>query len=283
MTERPHFGEEGRLQKEVDKYFPTIAIHRADQKNVGDMNSRPDLYFKWLNPTKIVDIEDSNFSQIAREFENSTIVVGGGGLLFEGSFPEIYGRNFSSLYQSSRKLLVAWGIGHNNHGGENIRLPDLDMYDIAGIRGGSKYHWVPCSSCLSPILDEEYPINHDVVFFRHKFHPFPEITTDGGIPTMDNSENNINEAIRFIASGETVLTNSYHGAYWGILLGRKVVIIDPFSTKFQGLKWKVPVISASNWQSALSETRIYPEALNESREANNNFADLVRNLLATHE
>lgn len=287
MGERLQSHDQTNLS-ETDRQSELIAVHRIDEKNVGDLNSRPDLYYNWLNPTKVVDIEDANLSTIIGTSGNPSIIVGGGGLLFEGKFPQIYADNLDYIYKSKKKLLIAWGIGHNNHGRDKISLPDLSLYDLAGIRdyiapelsgSSDKYYWVPCASSLHPTFNNQYPIEHDVVFFQHKFHPSQEITTGLHIPTMDNSGKDASEAIRFIASGETILTNSYHGAYWGILLGRKVIIVDPFSTKFQGLKWKVPIASTDNWQSALQATSAYPEALYESIEANNDFAALVQERL----
>lgn len=288
MRERLQYHDQTNLSKESDRQSELIAAHRMDEKNVGDFNSRPDLYYDWLNPTKVVDIEDANLSTIIGTSGSPSIIVGGGGLLFEGQFPQIYADNLDSIYKSNRKLLIGWGIGHNNHGGDKISLPDLSPYDLAGIRdyippelssSQKNYHWVPCASSLHPAFNDTYEREHDVVFFQHKFHPSQKITNDLGITTMDNSGNDVNEAIRFIASADTVLTNSYHGAYWGILLGRRVIIVDPFSTKFQGLKWEVPVTSTHDWQTALQATRRYPEALHESREANDNFATLVQDRL----
>ena len=44
-----------------------------------------------------------------------------------------------------------------------------------------------------------------------------------------------NKTIEFIGSGDVVVTNSYHGAYWATLLG-KVVVAFPWASKFYGLK-----------------------------------------------
>ena len=56
------------------------------------------------------------------------------------------------------------------------------------------------------------------------------------------------KAIEFIGSGDVVVTNSYHGAYWGLLLGKKVEMGDPLksrpSPKTKYLKWDITLEEA---------------------------------------
>jgi len=54
-------------------------------------------------------------------------------------------------------------------------------------------------------------------------------------PHMTNLAGDMEEVIAFLASGEVVVTSSYHGAYWARLLGRKVALL-PRGSKF----WHLP-------------------------------------------
>jgi hypothetical protein len=40
---------------------------------------------------------------------------------------------------------------------------------------------------------------------------------------------------------DVVVANTYHGAYWATLLGRRVIVAAPFSNKFFGFRHE-PVI-----------------------------------------
>ena len=51
-----------------------------------------------------------------------------------------------------------------------------------------------------------------------------------GFEKLENS-NSFQEIIEFIQSSECIVTNSYHGMYWSLLLNKKVGII-PNSSKF---------------------------------------------------
>lgn len=47
-----------------------------------------------------------------------------------------------------------------------------------------------------------------------------------------NEENKIEDILKFISTTENIITNLYHCYYWSILLGKKVVITNKWSTKF---------------------------------------------------
>ena len=82
--------------------------------------------------------------------------------------------------------------------------------------------------------------------------------------------------INFLGSAELVITNSYHGAYWATLLKRKVVVMQPFSSKFLGFRH--PLVVANNFDiTDIKNLPVYPNALKEAREANSKFAKKVLN------
>jgi len=81
----------------------------------------------------------------------------------------------------------------------------------------------------------------------------------------------IENAIDFLASGAVVLTNTYHGAYWSMLLGRKTIVIDPWSTKFTNMKYEPALATRLDWERHIADARIYPDMLDECRAANRKF------------
>jgi hypothetical protein len=98
---------------------------------------------------------------------------------------------------------------------------------------------------------------------------------------LRNIEPQFEEVIAFLGSGSIILTNSYHGAYWGTLLGRKVVIIRPFSSRFFHMRHQPAITESQNWQGTLSKARHFPEALAECRQANRiHFERICEHLLA---
>jgi hypothetical protein len=56
----------------------------------------------------------------------------------------------------------------------------------------------------------------------------------------------------WLGSSETVVTNSYHGAYWATLFGRKVIVVNAYSGKFTHFhpSMQPPVVEAKDWRTA---------------------------------
>ncbi len=128
---------------------------------------------------------------------------------------------------------IAWGIGHNFHNGETkIDYKNyLSNFRLIGVRDFGFHQHVPCASCMSNVFDKKYEITNETVIYEHHEHP---INMD--FPKMTNLGINLEEKIKFLGSAETIITSSYHGAYWGMLLNRKVKVEIPFSSKFYGFK-----------------------------------------------
>jgi hypothetical protein len=97
------------------------------------------------------------------------------------------------------------------------------------------------------------------------------------------------EAIRFIARGEIVLTTSYHGAYWGMLLGRGVVIQDHGHNRFHRMwhphKKQVTICTGKPWFKYMYMAKFNADklgvALATCRQANLMFRDTVRMLISS--
>ncbi|WP_367957678.1 polysaccharide pyruvyl transferase family protein [Aquibium pacificus] len=183
--------------------------------------------------------------------------------------------------------LIAWGIGESlnidRQGGVVLPyhgpLPDyLSSFDLVGLRDwGTQYPWAPCPSCLLARFDEPPEISrHEIVVYEHKRIPVPI----EGLPRLSNNGSDIEKVLSFLASAEVVITNSYHGAYWATLLGRRVVAI-PNMSKMYRLR-HAPVLSvAERWRRAVDLAEPYPKALAECRSATLDFYDKVLTLIGS--
>lgn len=211
----------------------------------------------------------------------NVIIVGGGGLLEIDFFCKAL--EYVSQNRKSRSKLVLWGAGHNNWKIEDWRKlkqsVSIDQYnfDLVGIRDFDHgYRWVPCSSCMAPIFDQIPPPTEEVVMYAHAAtlaNQNLKKTLPTGMPVLNNSAT-FEEAIRFLASGDLILTDSFHGMYWATLLGRRVIAF-PSSSKFYSARHATPLCDPSDWRRFEPLARKYPDALDECRYENRKFADEV--------
>jgi hypothetical protein len=252
---------------------PELSIYRIDPENLGDLKSAPAAYFDFLAGMYPLDLYEYCSSGV--ELDRKLVVLGGGGVF-------VLEKELQSLAASPSTTLICWGAGHNTHGDHRIgRVGLLDRFALVGIRDhGQGYEWVPCASCMDPAFDRSDPVEHDVVIYDHRHYRVGE--EDPSIPRMSNSCADFDAVIRFLGSAATVLTSTYHGAYWATLLGRQVIVVDPFSSKFFGLKHPPVMTSSNEWRDALGRVRSYPEALDECRSANRSFAEKAFEVIEGH-
>lgn len=174
------------------------------------------------------------------------------------------------LKQSTNAPRIAWGIGHNADAGKRpkgIEYPDwLVCFDKLGIRDfNQQYPYVPCASCMHPALRKKYPIKNEIIWFEHKKQLLK--STDFGpysIPRFVNSGANIEQTIELLGSANVIITNSYHGAYWGMLLGKKVIVQDSWSTKFYYMR-PSPAMAAkgTKLEDLIPTVKVHTTALDE--------------------
>jgi hypothetical protein len=263
-----------------------VALHRRSTQNAGDLSCCPSDYFPIVACAERLDIfgyhldEAGSASVVDRWYSEVTkadvIVIGGGGLLSCEFFAPCLDEVEKARRPDSK--VVIWGCGHNQHdfGGWGDLKPKIDYGSLSpsliGLRDwGYPYHWAPCPSVMSGLFDRNREAVHDVVVYAHRDQPLTTTMRNNGLdlpagtPLLDNDAS-MESAIDFLASGQLVLTDSYHGALWATLLGKAVVAV-PTSSKFFSLRHPVPVFSASDWRRASMLARRYPDALTESRRA----------------
>jgi polysaccharide pyruvyl transferase WcaK-like protein len=273
-----------------------LNLHRVNTENIGDIMCAPYLYFPDIlgkNREEILGFTLGDQPDGAKrlEFTESfldadTIVVGGGGLLQI----EFFNPAFDYIAKNKRndQKIIMWGAGHNNwivndwrKLKQNINI-NSNIFDLIGIRDdGHPFHWVPCVSCMHPIFDKRYSIVRKYGLYVHEGSKNVYGYMDRlpkNIEILDNASN-FEQAIEFLAGCELVLTDSFHGAYWATLLGRKVVAF-PTSSKFYDLRHSVPLCAPEDWKRSAKLARSYWTALDECRAANLDFSKKVAALIA---
>ena len=243
-----------------------------DRHNVGDAHSSPLRYFDFGRPVLYRDILTVAASSVFSD-PRQPVIVGGGGLFFPRWTEKI-----RRLTERCIGPLIVWGAGVNEHHKVTSALPEyLRRFNLVGIRDfGLGYEWVPCASCMHHGFDKPRTIKHEIVVYSHHCHLLPLRE----FPSLANNSMDLVTVLDFLGSADVILTNTYHGAYWGILLGRKVIAF-PFSSRFHYLKYKIPLCSWQTWRDFVRHARTFPGALAECRAANIRFGGRVRSLLCT--
>jgi hypothetical protein len=235
--------------------------------------SSPFRYFKPAKPLYKLDIEPLEVISPLLAARREPLVLGGGGLFF-------FEAAVNGLLNRYRGPVIGWGIGRNSKigakPGTHIHTEKFRLLGVRDWQAGCE--WVPCSSCLAPLLESfrDVPPSHDFVLYDHQHVRLPI----EGHPRLTNACMDFTAVAAFLASGETVVTNSYHGAYWARLLGRRVVVL-PFSDRLLHMRFPPAVASADNYRQCAKETRPEPEALQLCRDANLRFAERVSELIGT--
>jgi hypothetical protein len=223
-----------------------VVSHYCHTENIGDRVSAPHLYFD-LGTVEVIHYD-------ARVPPCDFVIFGGGAL---GN-----GLGGSASVVQARSV-IAWGVGMSR-GGRTEPGPapgNLTLYGSREWRQPGSI-WVPCASCMSPLFDRDYRIEHDAVVYlnedegasaRYPIEPH-------GAPVLGNHAA-FEDAVRFLGSGETVVTNSYHGAYWAQLLCRRVIVSQPYSSKFYGFRTMPALALEGDWRAALPGAKADEDAL----------------------
>lgn len=239
-------------------------VHRRQTRNIGDLACSPGNYF---------DLGRQAMFDFADPLPDCRLAVLGGGQVFGDCVR-------SAIYQShAAGSRVVWGVGISPKDAASIEF-DILQGSCAlissrnwGIEGCD---YVPCASAMSPLFDAPPPPEHEVVLFRHA-RKSQHLVRVAGIPERSNHGGTMAEAVAFLASGETIVTNSYHGTYWGLCLGRRVLCL-PFNRKFGFFRDNPAMAAPEDWPDRLALAERRDGVLEEARALNRNFYDKVRNL-----
>lgn len=277
-------------------------IHITNAKicdaNVGDA---------WCSPLHFFDFGLSTLRSIfdvnkIRKDDPQLVIIGGGGLIGQAD------DKIRELILS--RDVVLWGVGINKHytnktpcekSGDFPGPYPEGIWDakLVGLRDyvppeeehryNSKRQYLPCVSCMSPLFDTYSKIKptKKMVAFEHGDNPIQErkIFQLPDTPFAYNMHPSLETTLQHLASGEFVLTNSYHGIYWAQLLGRIPLVFRPFSSRFEYFKNKPKVVRTHReiWEATEEDpedkTFDPKEFLEECRSLNREFYTQVKELV----
>ena len=241
-------------------------VHRTDPHNIGDAYCNPSKYFD-LPLKRTVDI----FNKKWLPNKDDTVIIGGGGLIRRTFQKQII------KYKDTGAKLIFWGIGHN------FRMKETHMWwpewvtsaKLWSVRDYKKMkYYVPCVSCMHPAFDKKRTSVRKEVYFIHAHRNRNEnYATLYGNNIMSNDQQDFEKVISFLGSGETVITDSFHGAYWAMLLGKKVKVVN-WTTKFINFEHQPEFIQSIKDPSTLRLSAYkdeYDQYLDNCRTRNKDF------------
>lgn len=194
--------------------------HSPARGNIGDLLCSPRHYFSFQQPKK-------------------NLIIIGGGVFVENGY------RFLRKMGYSPNQCVLWGTGLSIKPGEKLtKVADLEYLDW-GLRDIDRVcspdRFLPCVSCMHPMLDSGKQAPKTLLFLNAD----PKVTSvheHSKIEALAESRNwsyvlnNCSEdTIRAsLAQCDHVITNSFHGGYWGLLSGKHVTLLG-YSSKFSSL------------------------------------------------
>ena len=256
------------------KSTPRVHFVRClDTRNTGDMNCGPDLYFQEFIDKYTCffhNLENVCFDIIEK---NDWVIIGGGGL-FE---------NCLLLQSSINRILarcehvISWGTGHNIHTPGSMYdwnmepAIDYNKFYLFTSRDWNyeEDRFCPCVSCMMPMLSDEYDLKKKIGIIEHHEISINEFE----FPRIKNTYP-VEAIIKFIGESEVILTSTYHGAYWALLMQKKVILYKPFSSRFGYWKYK-PTLYSGGLEKDIKLAITYPQVLEEYRELNINFKNEI--------
>lgn len=247
--------------------------HIRASDNIGDTWCSPYDHIPELRETFEATVHDLNDPT-----PNVDAVIYGGGKITGALDTKMDANDLAA------RLRVAWGVSTVQKFFYSPRYArTFKKLDMIGSRdwGDRRFPFVPCASCMSPEFDAAIEETHEVVAYLHHWRaPEMGIEVPDHIPVMSNRGDSFTDAVRFIASGRTVVSNSYHGVYWGLLLGKRVLCL-PFSNKFNNFRIAPGYSTAKRWQRDLGKANGSDEMLSICRDATEVFKTDVMDRLNT--
>lgn len=208
-------------------------VHFHQTSNAGDRLCCPYDYFDWSKH----ECETHDIFTWDQKEPVDMLIFGGGGMLHTQVDEVMHDALKVAKRLNPKCKVVIWGVGSNYHHMCHGHWHQwLEEFDVVALRDRTNpFNYVPCPSCMHsefaihrPRPEESYVMYYHEEFPLHLPHP-----------RMSNFEtNDMKLILDFLGKGHVVLTNSYHGAYWCMLMQKPVIVMNAFMGRFFcGLPW----------------------------------------------
>ena len=216
-------------------------VNRIDRDNIGDVACCPLSYYSEYFLQYNVLRHDLDYIDWGVVERGDIVILGGGGVL---NVTPSFNIAINKLLDRC-DTVIGWSVGHNTHNHRWGRSEDFEGIDYArfaliAIRDfnhPSGLEWLPCPSGLAPELATRAATKRRFGYIAHK----DLAPAFASAEHIDNSFN-LADIADYMAGSETVVTYSYHMAYWAQLMGRAVVVVDKFSDKFDYFKYPIAFV-----------------------------------------
>ncbi len=268
-------------------------VHHLEKKyspaNLGDWISSPYYYFTGFF-SRYTCVLHSDWAVLWHEIEKDDVVIFGGGGLLDNS--DQLNKVINRLLEKCNNVII-WGAGthkynENNIFGRNSATTKIhfERAALSGIRDHEHPYnlpFVPCASCLHPAFNADktgVEIKREVGTIKSALEGSFAVSN---LPSFVTNAEPIGAIVDYILSSNVILVSSYHGAYWSMLLGRKVIL--PVSRlgvdKYKYFKYPVGLYEGSKYDERellriASEIPELPDFLTEARALNVEFFQNVR-------
>jgi hypothetical protein len=251
--------------------------HLRDTDNIGDRWCSPYDHLVWSGIPGI-RVEADDLRKPGADYDIG--IFGGGKIMRELA-------KSPAVRSGGGRVNIAWGLSTVQRNPLSIayfrarrRLDLIGSRDWDGVGGAGGCDWVPCASSEHRFFDAPPTPTHSTVFYGH-FSKSAKmgVVIPEALPTRTNHGASLEEALQFIASGETVVSNSYHGVFWALLMGRRVLCL-PFSNKFSMFRLPPGYSTATSWSRDLAMAQAQPELLSICRDATARFRQKVLDIIA---
>lgn len=240
--------------------------HRKGSRNIGDRECCPAYWLPFQARKTVQALKET--------VPPCDVAIFGGGQIYASVVECV------AQHAAAARHCVTWAIGLH---AAKRKVDGTDQFQtrmsLIGCRDidipGTEY--VPCASCLAPGLQHTPAPTREAVLYLHAAKS-DAVQRPDGIASRTNHDGTLAEALAFLASGETVITNSFHGTYWAMLMGRKVLCL-PFSSKFKGFARMPALADPGDWLADLGRAHSLPGYLEDCIAANYAFRDKVMNLI----
>jgi hypothetical protein len=243
-------------------------LHHEDRENLYDITN-PFKYFSSNIGTEYILI--NNIKKKLDPTDHGSHIVISGNVTLDSE--KILGKLEEWTSYEYKSLSIWNGRLHNfidNPTEYYTRLNDVKLLSFT--ENFSSNTWVPCVSCMNKIFDKTYEKKNNglTAILDGKRKNKYNIKA----PTVLDTDN-LKIICHLIGVSETIITNSFYGAYWAMLLNKKVLVTDDVDPRVHYIP--LPYIRTSNrYFSNIKTFSANPEFLNICRRRNIEFYEKLK-------